>query len=230
MAATSSPNTHKPSIWAGSWYFVVTIISFGLLAWLPFVHAAHRLHRRSLVILAMVYAAAAAAVVVLLSLPVDAQGESPGGDAAAVIAGLLIPSIVIAACVQQALLLRKVFATPKGSPAETALAAALDARDRRAAARQIVANDPLLARDLRIGRPDLHHSYDDGGLIDLNGAPAPEIAHACGLSEPVAEAIVAERSTCGGFLAVDDVFSMTDVPVGTWDVIRDRGIVLPRLT
>jgi hypothetical protein len=41
-------------------------------------------------------------------------------------------------------------------------------RDR---ARQIVSQNPELARELMIGRPDLPRTYDDGGLIDANYAP-----------------------------------------------------------
>jgi hypothetical protein len=50
------------------WYFVITIASFGLLAWIPFLHAAIRLRRRSVVVLTVIYAAAAVALVVLLRL------------------------------------------------------------------------------------------------------------------------------------------------------------------
>jgi len=110
---------------------------------------------------------------------------------------------------------------------DPALAAALEARERRADARQIAAQDPLLARDLKIGRPDLPHTYDDGGLVDLNSAPAQAIAAACGLSQTTGEGIVAARPP-GGFMVVDDVFSLAEVPVAAWDVIRDRGVTIPR--
>jgi hypothetical protein len=32
---------------------------------------------------------------------------------------------------------------------------------------------PVLARELRIGRPDVPRQFDDGGLVDLNHAPVP---------------------------------------------------------
>jgi hypothetical protein len=52
-------DNQRPSFWSGSWYFVVTIASFGLLAWVPFTHAAGRLRRRSIAALAVLYAALA---------------------------------------------------------------------------------------------------------------------------------------------------------------------------
>jgi hypothetical protein len=65
--------------------------------------------------------------------------------------------------------------------------------------------DPLLARDLKIGRPDLARTYD-GCLVDLNSAPAPIIADVCGL-DPATGEDIAGRTSTGGFLAVDDLFS-----------------------
>jgi hypothetical protein len=218
--------SRKPSAWAGSWYFVVTILSVGLLAWLPFVHAARRLHRRYVMVLALVYGTLSLLLFILLALtPADLADHT--GDVTATISGLLMFAVVIAACVQQALVRKEVYAVPVVRPVDPALAAALSARERRTAARQLVANDLLLAGDLHIGRPDLPHTYDDGGLVDLNNAPAAAIAQACGLNPQVAESIVATRTTCGGFLTVDDVLTMVDVPISAWDLVRDRAIVLP---
>lgn len=219
-------NPRKPSVWAGSWYFAATILSAGLLAWLPFVHAYRRLRRRYVKVLAVVYGFASLLLFVLLGLtPVDP--EDPSADVIATMSGLLMIVTVVAACVQQALLRREAHTVPVVRPVAPALAAALGARERRDEARQILANDPLLATDLHIGRPDLPRTYDDGGLVDLNNAPAAAIARACGFSPRVAESIVTARATCGGFMAVDDVFSMADVPVASWDLVRDRAIVLP---
>jgi hypothetical protein len=154
-----------PSPWAGVWYFLVTIFSFGLLAWVPFVHAAGRLRRRSVVVMAVVYAVGAVTSAVLMS---------GAADAYVVTGNLLMLSMVVVGCVHQAWLRRQVYraATP----------------------------DPALAA---------------------------VIATTCGLSQTAADSIVVARTRCGGFLTVDDLFSMADVPVGAWETIRDRGIVIP---
>ena len=34
----------------------------------------------------------------------------------------------------------------------------------------------MLARELRIGRPDLPRQYDDGGLVDVNNVPVGVLA------------------------------------------------------
>lgn len=224
-------DTQKPSFWSGSWYFVVTIASFGLLAWVPFTHAAGRLRRRSITALAVLYAAlSVTALTMIIVAPVDERGELTGGGTALVAVGeLLLLALVIGGCMHQMWLRRQVYYVTAPQP-EPELAAALHARSRRAIARKLIAEDPLIARELRIGRPDLPGEYDDGGLVDLNNAPAAMIATACELTPRVADGIVAARTACGGFLTVDDLFSMADIPIGAWDMVRDRGVVLPPAT
>lgn len=224
------PPARSPSPWVYSWYFVVTLVSFGTLAWIPFLHAATRLHRRWLLVLTFVYAPLGALEGILIMLTPDEQ--SAAADTTATISGLLIMWLIISGLAVQAFLVRELHLADEravhaaDSPATSAVAVAMAARTRRTEARRMAEADPLLARDLRIGRPDLPRSFDDGGLVDLNSAPAPLIAQLCGLSGDVAGTIVAAREQCGGFLTVDDVLSMTDIPVTSWDVVRDRGIVI----
>jgi Helix-hairpin-helix motif len=112
---------------------------------------------------------------------------------------------------------------------DPAVAQVLAARARRKEARTLAAEDPLMARELHIGRPDLPRIFDDGGLVDLNSAPASVIARVCGLDEASAAMIIEARARFGdAFSTVDDVFAITDLPIGTWDLIRDRGITIPR--
>ncbi|WP_410666669.1 hypothetical protein [Amycolatopsis sp. cmx-4-68] len=215
---------------ASRWYFVVTIATIGLFAWVPFVHAAVRLGRKSLYARAAVFGAAAAVMSTLLSLaPKDAAGKTVGtaGNLLTSVAVVLGLVVVVVACVQQVKLRREILGlAPAERPGEhPALAAALAARERRTEARKLVAEDPLIARDLRVGRPDLPRNYDDGGLVDLNSAPAAVIASVCGIDVATAEEIAEIRTAVGGFAVVDDVF--TTVPVGAWDRVRDRAVVLP---
>jgi hypothetical protein len=109
---------------------------------------------------------------------------------------------------------------------DPAVAAALAARARRHESRALAQRDPLLARDLRIGRPDLGTAYDDGGLVDLNSAPPEVIARVCGIDLAAAAGIVATRCAVGWFGAVDDVFALGNVPLPLWDRIRDRAVVI----
>jgi DNA uptake protein ComE-like DNA-binding protein len=234
--SVSQPVVASPSAVAriGSrWYFVVTIVSFGLFAWVPFVHAAVRLGRKSLYARAVVFGAAAAVMGVLLSLsPTDATGKVVGttGNLLTTVAVILGLVVVVVGCVQQSKLRREILRQAPGERLDgpdPALAAALAARERRTEARKLATEDPLIARDLRVGRPDLQRNYDDGGLADLNNAPAATIAAVCGLDAATVAEIVAVRTAVGGFAAVDDVFAAVDVPIPAWDRVRDRAVVLP---
>ena len=129
-------------------------------------------------------------------------------------------------CTQQRLMRREVHRTRRRPAPDPAIAAVLAARGRRDQARDIVARDPMMAHELRIGRPDLDRDYDDGGLVDLNAAPASAIARVCELDPLVAQAIVRARETAGGFLDVADVFGVVDVPADRWSMVRDRAVVV----
>jgi hypothetical protein len=218
----------------GCWYFPVTVLSFGLLAWVPFAHGAVRLRNRTRAIQAGVYAAVSVLAVVMIAIaPVDAADNAVGIGSVEIPIGIFsMLGLVFAGCEQQVRLRREAYDVPTSrhtrrphTAVDPAIANVLAARARRAAARGIAAKDPLMAHELRIGRPDLPRSYDDGGLVDLNAASAKAIAKACELDAGVAHAIVAARRAAG-FVAVDDVFVLADIPLPAWPVIRDRAVVI----
>ncbi|MFD4193546.1 hypothetical protein [Amycolatopsis thermoflava] len=213
--------TSTRSRWTGWWYLPVTILSLGLLAWVPFVHAAVRLRRPRIHLWAVLYFALM--VFVLVVLPPYTETPTPAEDTRANIGVAVILAVAGVASVQQFFLRRTRAAPP---PAEDpAVARVRAARERRRQARELAANDPAMARELRIGRPDLPRDYDDGGLVDLNAAPASAIALTCAVDPAVAQQIVDARAGAR-FSAVDDVFALTELPLDTWDAIRERGIVI----
>jgi DNA uptake protein ComE-like DNA-binding protein len=108
------------------------------------------------------------------------------------------------------------------------LAAAVHAQERRDLARRILAQDPRLASDLGIGRPDLKRGYDDGGLVDANSAPVAVLATLPGLTRPLAERIVAAREATSGFTSLDEMAILADVPPDVVDTMRDRLVLSPR--
>jgi hypothetical protein len=146
------------------------------------------------------------------------------------IGGLLAVGVAIVGCVQLGPLRRQIW---EGAPApdepvlDPAVQAALAARTRREEARRIVADDPLLAHELHIGRPDITRGYDDGGLVDLNSAPAQVIGSVCDIPPTIALSIVDTRNRRGDpFANVDELLVLADIPVGVWDRIRDRAVLL----
>jgi hypothetical protein len=74
-----------------------------------------------------------------------------------------------------------------------------DAEERmrlRREARKLCQDNPVLAQELKIGRPDLPRDYDDGGLVDVNHVPAAILAARLGLA-PAEVATVSAASSEG---------------------------------
>lgn len=81
-----------------AWYFVVPIATFGLLAFVPFVHAAVRLRRSRLWWLPAAYGAFTVLFMTLMNAASDAQGNVTGPLSD--IATLAAIAVVVVACVQ----------------------------------------------------------------------------------------------------------------------------------
>ncbi|MFD4643256.1 hypothetical protein ACFWN2_38535 [Lentzea sp. NPDC058436] len=219
----------------GIWYFIVVIASAGLFAAVPFAHAAHRLRKRSLWQWTALYAIASIALVLLMP---SSQGQPAASttDLRSSIGGLAVIVLIVAACIQLSGIRREVYGLPQPVrppvqpqqpwAADPAVTTALMWRARREEARGIVARDPALARDLRIGRPDLPRQYDDGGLVDINTAPPSVIAHHCGLDERAVRQIERARSQRPlPFQSVDELLVFAELDVSVWDLIRERAVV-----
>ena len=223
---------------AGGWYFLVVIASLGILTPVPFAHAATRLREGRLWAATVGYAAVVAVTFVLFGLsPRDAAGQSTGVLSS--VGVVLALGLMLGGCVHLVGVRRRAFGLPttparasvNPHAADPAVAAALAVRARRAQARQLAADDPLLARELRIGRPDLTRDYDDGGLVDLNTAPTRAISEVCEIAPHLAQQLVDLRGDQDGtWTGVDDVFAYLDVPVSAWDRIRDRALVITAAT
>ncbi|NMO91410.1 hypothetical protein [Actinomycetospora sp. TBRC 11914] len=226
MAAAPVPPTQGNWFTRGGWWFLLHVASFGILAAVPYTHAAVVSRRIGHGVLA-----AAVLVATLLGFAFlgagakDAAGQPEGFVAG--LGGALMVLVLLGGLVGLVVVRQQVYGPrPASSVPHPAVARALAARTRRDEARRLAATDPLLARELRIGRPDLPREYDDGGLVDLNSAPAPVVAAVCGLEPAHAAGILAARHAAGRFVAVDDVFSWADLPVEVWDRVRDHGVVL----
>jgi hypothetical protein len=208
------------------WAFLPAL-SFGYLAPLPIIHAAVRLRTWTLWAAAALYTAAVvfvlSATMTVTSGPVEpAEVSDPPGWAAALLFGLVVVPTAHALAVR-----KRVFEPRSQDPA---IAAALNARQRREEARAIAARDVELARELRIGRPDLPRQFDDGGLVDLNHVPAPVTVDLLGLSQADAVQVIDARDRIGGFSSVEEVIAYTDLSPMVVDGLRERLVSSPDLT
>ncbi len=111
---------------------------------------------------------------------------------------------------------------------DSAIDDALARIQRRRDAHRIVVEDLPLAAELRIGRPDLERTYDDGGLVDVNHVPADTLVAYLDMAPEVAHEIVGTRAIRDGFTSADDLFISVDcLNPARLDMIRDRMIFIP---
>ncbi|MEV5750831.1 helix-hairpin-helix domain-containing protein [Actinoallomurus sp. NPDC052308] len=116
---------------------------------------------------------------------------------------------------------------PPGNVNAQAVAAANQRRDLRRKARDQAAADVVLARELRIGRPDLPRQYDDGGLIDVNHVPAQALTLFSGVTPELAEHIAAIREHVGGFSSAEELAATADLHPDLLPEIAEYAIFLP---
>ena len=204
------------------WWASVPVWSLGFLSPVPFLIYAitHRTRRDW-----AVFAGYLAATVVMLV----ALGASGSNSAATAGVGGFIIALAGCAATHAAVLFRPSRGVPQlsGAPLsmrqrnQAAVAAAKDQLDRRKQARHLVATNPALARDLRIGRPDLPRDYDDGGLVDVNHVPVGVFSSGLGLTPIEARDVVAARDKLGRFVSAEELCEYTQLSPDRIDGLRD---------
>lgn len=112
-----------------------------------------------------------------------------------------------------AVLLSLVYHVQYTSAAERGALLQWDRAVRRRVGQELLRAKPDIARELHIGRPDLPPVFDDGGLIDLNGAPPHILATLPGVRPEEAERIAFDRATQGPFASVDGLVERGLLPV-----------------
>jgi hypothetical protein len=216
---TAAPQKRRrlgPILWA-----LVPLLSWGLLAPVPFVHAAVRLRTVGMWLVAAFYL-----IVWVVVGPAGVFAQNP--DASEAVLGLSQLGLVVAATTHAFVLRDRVFppSAPTAVAGDPVVAAALAARQRREQARAIAVGDPALARELRIGRPDLPRQFDDGGLVDVNHVPVQVLVDRLGMSQEEAGRVVEARDRLGRFSSPAELAVYAELPDATVEAVRDRLLVL----
>ena len=217
----------------GGWWFIVNLLSAGLLLPVPLASAAVRTRRPWHVVAAV----ASLVLVVATFVLVGAADRGPDGSTTGLFATLSSMSILtlyVGGLAALIVVRHQVFG-PRARPTgwdrplpDPAVAAALAARGRREEARRRRRSAAGPGARCAARGPAGGPARRDGGLVDLNAAPPQAIARTCGIAPEHAERIVACRSAAGRFAAVEDVFVWADLPYEIWDHVRDRAVVLGR--
>jgi DNA uptake protein ComE-like DNA-binding protein len=106
-------------------------------------------------------------------------------------------------------------------PNRQALATAQARMQRRKEARELARVNPVLARELRIGRPDMQRQYDDGGLVDVNHMPVEVLASVLELTPQEATALAEARSQLGKFTSPEELSAYAQFEPDRVDALRD---------
>ncbi len=199
----------------------IPVWSIGFLAFVPFLRLAIARRRRQDWAIFTGYLIA----VVLEIVAVSIGGQQGGGSTAA---GGLVILLAGGGALHAFIAFGGEAPAPAIARPETAdqlnreaLATARGRMERRKEAREIASRDPVLTRELRIGRPDLPRNYDDGGLVDVNQVPGEILQSGLGLSPAEAAAVVAARDKIGRFSSPDEVTTYAELPPDRLDDIRD---------
>jgi hypothetical protein len=187
---------------------LIPLLTFGWGTGVSFAYATFRLRSRSLALPATAYLVAS----ILSFHLVDASTSDSDwhGNVGAVLAlGLMAVGTVHSFTLRTRMLGTGRTDSPhfvaQGSAQQQIIAAAQARIRQRCDARRIAHSDPILARELGIGRPDLRRRFDDGGLVDVNHATAPSLAMVPGINEELAGRIVQSRQSVGGFADLTDL-------------------------
>lgn len=196
-------------------WMLIPVLSLSFLSFVPAVQVYWR--ARTLGWLITAAALLIASAVVGVGMAVDAEGAgfgfiiigAAGGGVAAAAAG------------------RRIVFDDQGPEVDPAVERVLEERQRREQAREIVVNDPAMAFELGIGRPDLSGAYADGGLVDLNNTTAGGIVQVLGWDPVTAETFVAERDARHGYASLTEIGALSGLDPKLLDTHAERIVVLP---
>lgn len=204
-------------VWA-----LAPLYTIGLATWAVFLYAAIR--RRSWWL-----GGAAAVYAVLLAVFAIAESPAKPGPLASTIGALAWLACGFGGTAHALAIRRRVF-FPVVDPQDAALKQAeeqvLERRKLRERARELATRDPGLARELGIGRPDLRRNYNDGGLVDVNHAPASALETLPGMTAGLAAKAVTLRQERGAYVSADDLCNALDMSPDTVSDLADRTIYL----
>jgi DNA uptake protein ComE-like DNA-binding protein len=209
-----------PSEPRGIMWSFVPFLTFGLGTPFSFMYAAVCRQSLSLGTAAAGYGAGTVAWMLL---------AGTGQPALAVLSAIMMMTLWVASSVHAFVVRPSVF--PREAPHNARNAHAIKfakyRRTLREEARALAAEDPALAHELRIGRPDLPRGYDDGGLIDVNHAPAETLSMLPGVDEEIVSRIVRRRTEQGGFISAEELAVDVDLPPALLPQLSEYAVFLP---
>lgn len=199
-------------IWA-----IVPLITLGIATSLVFVVPAIRLRKPIHWIAVAVYLA--------LTITTFATVEASEDSAAGIVSTATLLALMFGGTIHAFAIRSRTFSTGRAPRYQGAVAMATHRRELRRAARD-TARDPVMAWELRIGRPDLPRAFDDGGLVDVNHVPPYVLASLPGMDPGLVDRILQTREECGGFRSVEELSALAQLPPSLTETLDEYTIFL----
>lgn len=198
---------------------LISLIPIGLGAWAP-IYAGVRARVTTWILLGILWSAIVVAGFVANS--VSTSGHSGNDDFAGFLlivgwVGSIATSFAIRASYERRMGSALLQATEAGE---------MRLHDRREAMR-LAQQNPALALEIGVGRPDKPGAAD-AGLVDVNNASAAALLKLPGVGDDLATHIIETRGTVGGFSSLEDMGLAMDLDGGTVEGLRGNVVFLPR--
>jgi hypothetical protein len=156
---------------------------------------------------------------------IGAQGDDSQGGLAGAAGGLIILGWVGAAAT--GLAIRPAYLRAAGDPFRIGKEAAEQRLQHRHEAQRLARQNPELAQELGVGRPD-RAGAQAGGLVDVNNASERALCSLPGVDHALAGRIVQLRERINGFESLEDFGTVLDLDGDAVERLREHTVFLPR--
>jgi DNA uptake protein ComE-like DNA-binding protein len=189
----------------------ISLIPIGLGAWAP-IYAGVRARQALWVALGVVWSA-----VVVAGFIVSDKQNTEGA--------LLIIGWVGA--IATSFSIRSAYDRRMGSSLAAAQTAGEQRLHERTEALRIARENPALAQEMGIGRPDVAGAAH-GGLVDVNNAAVTALLGLPRIDGDLATRVIEVRGEVNGFSSLEDMGTAVDLPGDVVEALRGRVVFLPR--
>ena len=202
----------------------MAIAGGGFLTWAVFLILGRNAQRRAWLVWSAVYA-----VLMVVYLVLEAASGSSTTDLAVSIAPIPFVFTWFGGAMHLAIVhrdaTRRIQQVRRVSDGTPLLIAARERIKEREEGRRLAAKDPVLAREVGVGRPDLPGTRDFG-LVDVNHATPAALCKLPGITPQLAEYIEQMRQSVGLFTSAEDLSATLDLPPNLTDDLREHAVFL----
>jgi DNA uptake protein ComE-like DNA-binding protein len=203
-----------------TWVFAFgVLLTFGIAAPVLFAIAGSQARKRSWLYAAGLYGVMSwGGIVLILATETDSAVSDVG-------AGLFLIAWIAAAA--HAFVIRGEYQRRLGGGVVNPLEAARSAVEIRKEAQRLAREEPDVARELGVGRPDVPTGRSMG-VVDVNHVSAQTLATLPGIDNHLAAAIITARDEINGFSSLEDMGGVMDLDGNLVEEIRAYVVFLPR--